>query len=51
MGYRPGRGFDGAWSFADKQLVMYVLGAGSRTHPVPANMFYAFGRRQDSYGG
>ena len=51
MGWRPERGFSGHWSGSDEQLVMYVLGAGSPTHPVPGSMFYRFERRRGSWGG
>ncbi len=51
MGYWPERGFEGAWSFGDEQLVMYVLGAGSTAHPTPGSMFYSFTRKTGSYGG
>lgn len=50
MGYTPERGFFGAWDMTAEQFMMYFLGAGSPTHPVPGDMFYAFSRPSKSYG-
>ncbi len=44
MGYTPEKGFSGWWDFYAEQLMMYVLAAGSPTHPVPGDMFYSFNR-------
>jgi hypothetical protein len=44
MGYTPERGFSGWWDFYAEQLMAYILGAGSPTHPVPGDMFYSFVR-------
>lgn len=51
MGWWPERGFGGSWDFADEQLVTYVLGAGSRSHPVAGSMFDAFERELGSWAG
>ena len=37
MAYRPGKGFEGYWDFYAEQLMLYVLAAGSDTHPVDDN--------------
>lgn len=50
MGYSPEEGFSGHWDFYAEQLVMYILGAGSKTHPVSGDMFYAFQRDKRAYG-
>jgi hypothetical protein len=34
----------GEWSEAAEQAVMYVLGAGSPTHPISGELFYTFSR-------
>lgn len=44
MGYTPEQGFSGWWDFYAEQLLMYILGAGSMTYPVPGDMFYSFVR-------
>lgn len=44
MSYAPEKGFSGWWDFYTEQLMMYILGAGSPTHPVPGDMFYSFVR-------
>ena len=44
MGYTPEGGFSGWWDCAAEQLMLYVLGAGSPTYPVPGDMMYAFNR-------
>ncbi|HZK35289.1 MAG TPA: glucoamylase family protein, partial [Bacillota bacterium] len=51
MGYTPEEGFSGWWDFYAEQLVMYILGAGSVTHPVSGDMFYSFDRRHDRLAG
>ncbi|MET9735944.1 discoidin domain-containing protein [Streptomyces sp. NPDC006458] len=38
------------WSWSSEAKLMYVLGAGSPTHPVPPEMFYAFERHEGTYG-
>jgi hypothetical protein len=42
MGYTPEKGFSGWWDFYAEQLMAYILGAGSLSHPVPGDMFYSF---------
>jgi len=50
MGYSPEDGFGGHWDYYAEQLMLYVLAAGSSTHPVPDDMFYAFQRDERAYG-
>jgi len=50
MAYRPGEGFAGHWDFYAEQLMMYVLAAGSDTHPIEASTYYAFTRHSAKYG-
>ena len=38
------------WQWSAEQKIMYVLGAGSPTHPVDPSMFYAFTRHAGTYG-
>ncbi len=44
MAYRPEEGFAGHWDFYAEQLMMYILAAGSDTHPIEASTYYAFTR-------
>ena len=50
MAYRPEKGFEGHWDFYAEQLMMYVLAAGSPTHPVDETPYYTFTRHFASYG-
>ncbi len=50
MAYRPEKGFEGYWDFYAEQLMMYVLAAGSDTHPIDASVYYAFTRHKAKYG-
>ncbi len=50
MAYRPEKGFEGHWDFYAEQLMMYVLAAGSVTHPVDEVPYYTFTRHVASYG-
>lgn len=52
MAYRPekGKGFEGHWDFYAEQLMMYVLAAGSDTHPISDTTYYAFTRHYAKYG-
>ena len=50
MAYSPEKGFAGHWDFYAEQLQLYVLGAGSSTHPTDPNMMYSFTRHLGSYG-
>lgn len=52
MAYRPekGKGFEGHWDFYAEQLMMYVLAAGSDTHPIDDSPYYAFTRDYARYG-
>lgn len=49
-GYRPDSGFGTLWSNAGEQAAMYVLAAGSPTHPVNGDTFYSFTRSTGTYG-
>jgi hypothetical protein len=50
MAYRPERGFEGHWDFYAEQLMLYVLAAGSDTHPVDETPYYTFTRHYAAYG-
>ena len=50
MAYRPEKGFEGHWDFYAEQLMMYILAAGSVTHPVDEVPYYTFTRHVASYG-
>lgn len=51
MAYSPEDGFKGRWDFYAEQLMLYILAAGSPTHPTNPGMFYSFQRDVKSYGG
>ena len=51
MAYRPEKGFEGHWDFYAEQLMMYVLAAGSDTHPVDETPYYTFTRHEAAYDG
>ncbi|GHE26302.1 hypothetical protein GCM10018781_78440 [Kitasatospora indigofera] len=44
------REFKYEWDWSSEAKLMYVLGAGSPTHPVDPGMFYAFERHVGAYG-
>jgi hypothetical protein len=50
MAYRPEKGFEGHWDFYAEQLMLYVLAAGSDTHPIDATTYYGFTRHYANYG-
>jgi hypothetical protein len=50
MAYRPGEGFGGHWDFYAEQLILYILAAGSPTHPIDPSVYYAFTRHSAKYG-
>ncbi|KAF0227587.1 MAG: hypothetical protein FD179_25 [Erysipelotrichaceae bacterium] len=50
MSYKPGAGFAGHWDFYAEQLILYVLGAGSPTHPTGLNEYNSFIRDVKPYG-
>jgi hypothetical protein len=50
MAYRPEKGFEGHWDFYAEQLMLYVLAAGSPTHPTDDRLYYGFTRHLASYG-
>lgn len=39
MGYKPKKGFWGYWDSYAEQLMLYVLGCGSSTHPVDSSIY------------
>lgn len=50
MAWKPETGFSpGTWNNYAEQLDMYVLAAGSPTHPVSGDMFYSFKRGVSAY--
>lgn len=50
MAYRPEKGFEGHWDFYAEQLMLYVLAAGSPTHPTDDSLYYGFTRHTAKYG-
>jgi hypothetical protein len=50
MGYDPEKGFEGYWDFYAEQLMLYILAAGSETHPIDPDVYYAFTRHYVTYG-
>lgn len=50
MAYRPEKGFEGYWDFYAEQLMLYILAAGSPTHPVDPSVYYTFTRHTAKYG-
>jgi hypothetical protein len=50
MAYRPEKGFEGHWDFYAEQLMLYVLAAGSDTHPIDDTTYYSFTRHYANYG-
>ncbi|HOO75367.1 MAG TPA: glucoamylase family protein, partial [Tepiditoga sp.] len=50
MGYWYEKGFGGHWDLYAEQLMMYILGAASPTHPIDPEMYYTFGRNIGKYG-
>jgi len=49
MAYRPEKGFEGHWDFYAEQLMLYVLAAGSTTHPTDERPYYAFTRHEAQF--
>jgi len=50
MAYRPEKGFEGHWDFYAEQLMLYVLAAGSPTHPTDERLYDNFIRHVANYG-
>lgn len=50
MGYYPEKGFEGHWDFYAEQLMLYILAAGSDTHPIEPAVYDAFTRHYVTYG-
>lgn len=51
MGYRPETGFWAHWDLFAEQLMLYVLGAGSPTHPTNRSLYDEIPRNRANYGG
>jgi hypothetical protein len=49
MGYTPERGGFHHWDMYAEQMMMYVLGVASPTHPVPAKIYEGFKRSKGKY--
>lgn len=50
MSYKPEIGFEGHWDFYAEQLMLYVLGAASTTHPTGLDEYNSFTRRRKKVG-
>jgi hypothetical protein len=50
MAYRPGQGYSGHWDFYAEQLMLYILAAGSDTHPIDPAVYDGFTRHYGKYG-
>ncbi|MEP7355676.1 MAG: glucoamylase family protein [Anaerolineales bacterium] len=55
MAYRPenaaDKRYEGHWDYYAEQLMLYVLAAGSDTHPIDDATYYGFTRHTSSFGG
>lgn len=51
MSYSPEKNFAGHWDFYAEQLMLYILGAGSPTHPIGLSVYESFKRHTGKYGG
>ncbi|MGC8819481.1 MAG: glucoamylase family protein [Fervidobacterium sp.] len=51
MGYSYERGFWGHWDRYAEQLIMYILGVASPTHPIQPDVYYSFHRDIGKYKG
>jgi len=51
MGYTPERGGWGQWDHYAEQLMQYILGVASPTHPVPPSIYEGFDRSLGKYAG
>ncbi|WP_413379454.1 glucoamylase family protein [Alkalihalobacillus sp. 1P02AB] len=50
MGYQEETGGFGQWDMYAEQMMQYILGVGSPTHPVPKEIYDGFERRLGTYG-
>src|SRR5690625_975482 len=50
MGYHQDTGGFGQWDMYAEQLMQYILGVASPTHPVPPTIYNGFDRKLDNYG-
>lgn len=52
MEYLPENGYHtGSWNMYAEQLMLYFLGAASKTHPVPSDMLYQINRQTNLWIG
>ncbi len=51
MGYKPETGGFHHWDMYAEQMMQYILGVASETHPVPVKIYEGFERRLGEYGG
>ena len=49
MGYKPQRGFWGKWDMYAEQLMLYILGVASPTHPINREMYYDIRKEKADY--
>ncbi len=51
-GWKPEEGFlKSYWENYSEQMILYILGIGSKTHPISPNSWYAWERDWNEYGG
>jgi beta-glucosidase len=51
-GWRPNEGWTKHyWGKYSEQMIIYILGIGSKTHPISPNSWYAWERTWQEYGG
>ena len=51
-GWKPEEGFlKNFWGKYSEQMIIYILGIGSKTHPISPNSWYAWERDWNEYGG
>lgn len=51
MGYKPETGGFHHWDMYAEQMMQYILGVASETHPVPVKIYEGFERMLGEYGG
>lgn len=50
MSYLPERGHEGQWGMYGEQLMQYILGVGSPTHPIPVSCYETMEKLVGQYG-
>ncbi|MGI9054582.1 MAG: glucoamylase family protein [Pyrinomonadaceae bacterium] len=51
-GWKPEEGFlKNFWGKYSEQMILYILGIGSKTHPISPNAWYAWERDWNEFGG